>query len=131
QRVGDSRLCLYREDSTHSIREHVREGDMLPIDKGSAGHILLHFGAGADEKQRRKVFARLPIATFGERDAGAASISAPIFGAGDVLLGALSISGPRSRLTRERIRELCESLVTAARELSEKLGGGACWRDKA
>src|SRR5690606_35064912 len=38
------RLCLMRLDSRHSTLDRVRAGDLLPIDRGAAGRILLAFG---------------------------------------------------------------------------------------
>ncbi|HEX3637780.1 MAG TPA: helix-turn-helix domain-containing protein, partial [Paraburkholderia sp.] len=38
------RVCLHRVDSTHAVRFHVREGDVLPLESGSGGHALLAFG---------------------------------------------------------------------------------------
>ena len=37
QAQGDSwaRLCLYRVDSPHVVRDHVRAGDLLPADRGA------------------------------------------------------------------------------------------------
>ncbi|MFM0010121.1 hypothetical protein PQR46_36265 [Paraburkholderia sediminicola] len=38
------RVCLHRVDSTHAVRFHVREGDVLPLESGSGGLALLAFG---------------------------------------------------------------------------------------
>jgi DNA-binding IclR family transcriptional regulator len=38
------RVCLHRVDSTHAVRFHVREGDVLPLESGSGGRALLAFG---------------------------------------------------------------------------------------
>src|SRR3546814_10022101 len=40
-RDQDMRICLFREDSAHTIRDHVREGDRLILNQGAAGHVLL------------------------------------------------------------------------------------------
>jgi DNA-binding IclR family transcriptional regulator len=127
QRAGDHRLCLFREDSDHSIREHVREGDLLPIDRGSSGHVLVRFSQ--NETLRTGAFRALPIASFGERDPDTASASAPVFGPSGALLGALAVSGPRARLTRTRLEAAGPIVVATARQLSITLGGGNVWSE--
>jgi DNA-binding IclR family transcriptional regulator len=44
-RQGDARLCLYRVDSPHPIRDHIKAGDLLPLDRGTGARILMAFGA--------------------------------------------------------------------------------------
>ena len=36
---GDQRLCLYRVDSPQLLRDHVRAGDLLPLDRGAGGRV--------------------------------------------------------------------------------------------
>ena len=43
------RVCLHRVDSTHAVRFHVREGDVLPLESGSGGLALLAFGGKPGE----------------------------------------------------------------------------------
>jgi DNA-binding IclR family transcriptional regulator len=123
QRVGTRRQCLYREESQRTIRDHVMEGDLLPLDVGAAGHVLKAFGSGGRTRAGTGRPATLPMTSFGERDPEAAALAAPVFGP-DGLLGALTISGPRSRLTRQRVAEIGPTLLTEARNLSRILGGG-------
>ena len=42
-RQGRERLCLYRVDSPHPVRDHARAGDLLPLDKGAGGRVLVAF----------------------------------------------------------------------------------------
>jgi DNA-binding IclR family transcriptional regulator len=42
-RQGDARLCLYRVDSPHPVRDHVRSGEVLPLYRGSGGRVLVAF----------------------------------------------------------------------------------------
>ncbi|HEY8610649.1 MAG TPA: helix-turn-helix domain-containing protein, partial [Roseomonas sp.] len=44
-RSGEHRLCLYRVDSPHRLRLHVRQGDMLPMDNSAIAQVLRIFGA--------------------------------------------------------------------------------------
>lgn len=36
-RQGNQRLCLFRVDSPQPIRDHIRAGDLLPLDRGVGG----------------------------------------------------------------------------------------------
>lgn len=42
---ADARLCLYRVDSPQPIRDHIKAGDVLPLDRGTGGRTLVAFGA--------------------------------------------------------------------------------------
>src|SRR5690606_35812248 len=46
---GNQRLCLYRVDSPHPIRDHIKAGDVLPLDRGSGGKVLMAFAARRSE----------------------------------------------------------------------------------
>jgi DNA-binding IclR family transcriptional regulator len=123
-RDGDLRICLLRVDSQHSVREHVTEGDVLPLDRGSGGRVLLAFsGATGDayENIRRNYYC----ASFGERDPDTSGISAPVFGAGQQLLGALTVAGPTSRVGRAFAERIRPSLLAVAARASHALGGDA------
>jgi DNA-binding IclR family transcriptional regulator len=43
-RQGDLRRCLYRVDSPHLLRDQTREGDLLPLDRGSGGRLHRRHG---------------------------------------------------------------------------------------
>jgi IclR family acetate operon transcriptional repressor len=57
-----------------------------------------------------------------ELEIGLAAIAAPVHGAGGEVVAALSISGPTTRLTDERIAELKPVLIDEAANLSRRLG---------
>jgi IclR family transcriptional regulator, acetate operon repressor len=57
-----------------------------------------------------------------ELETGLAAIAAPVRGAGGDVVAALSISGPTTRLTTDRIAELKPILIDEARALSHRLG---------
>ncbi|HEY3725741.1 MAG TPA: IclR family transcriptional regulator [Solirubrobacteraceae bacterium] len=67
---------------------------------------------------RREDFA----AAVDELESGLAAIAAPVRGAGGEVVAALSISGPTTRMTTERIAELKPILIEEARVLSRRLG---------
>ncbi|MGD9943442.1 MAG: IclR family transcriptional regulator [Burkholderiaceae bacterium] len=117
------RVCLFRVDSPHSVRDHVRVGDLLPLDRGAAGHVLMGSDpAHSSDTSRPKSPL---IVTFGEGSPDSAGIAAPIYAAGRSLRGAISLSGPISRFTPEAVSRMSPRVVSAAIELSERLGGDA------
>jgi DNA-binding IclR family transcriptional regulator len=122
RRQGDKQQCLYREETRRAVRDHMMEGDMLPLDVDAGGHVLSVFSdpsLTADERARR--YGELPFTSFGENDPETAAVAAPVFGY-DSLAGALLISGPRTRLTRERAAEMGPMIVEKAEALSRLLG---------
>lgn len=112
-RRGEQRLCLYRVDSPHLLRLHVRVGDALPIDNSAIAQVL------------RGTAAALPVVTMGATDPHTGSMAMPVFGAGDTLVGALAISAPVIRWSEEKVAAAKPLLMDAARGLSRRLGGSA------
>jgi hypothetical protein len=100
----------------------IHEGDVLSLRRGAAGHVLLKYSSGPT-----RPLCDLPIMSCGERDAETAALAVPIFGNGNALLGALSLSGPISRISTERAKAMAEPLRRAGKALSEELGGGTAW----
>jgi len=122
-RDGDVRVCLYRVESAQRLRDHVRQGEVLPLDRGAGGKVLLAFsgGQGADFDAIRE---RGVYTAFGERDPHLGGISAPVFGVRGRLVGALTISFPLSRLDREAATRLEPVVVAHAAQITARLGGG-------
>jgi DNA-binding IclR family transcriptional regulator len=123
-RQKDLRVCLHRVDSTHAIRDHVREGDVLPMDKGSGGRVLSAFDGGHGE-----LFERIRrdgyYLSVGERDADTAGISTPVLSAARPLAGVFTLAGPRSRVDEALMLRMRQPMLEAAIEASEQLGGDA------
>jgi DNA-binding IclR family transcriptional regulator len=119
-RQGTVRLCVSRVDSSYSIRDHVKVGDILPLDKGSGGHVLRAFDPSAKGKPKSFI-----MTSFRERDAQAAGMSAPVFGPGGTLRGAISISGPVARFGTAVLPKLSKAVLGAAADLTARLGGDA------
>lgn len=119
-RQGNERLCLYRVDSPNPVRDHIRAGDLLPLDRGAGGHVLLAFagkrGALYDEIRREGV-----AVLAGDRVPQLAGISAPCFDAENRLVGAVTLTMPTERLDPEHRHEV----VKAAGEISLGLGAPA------
>lgn len=115
---GDLRVCLYRADSNKGIRDHVRQGELLPLDKGAAGRILLDYNRSLDQMPTPNV-----LFSIGEREEEIAALAAPVF-TNDGLKGALAISGPATRFLEENVARWKLVLLDAAHSLSRTLGGG-------
>lgn len=105
-REGNQRRCVVSLESTHGLRWIVPEGAVLPLGIGSSGRLL----SGQASSQGW-------IASVGEREAGVASVSAPV-GTGDgVVVAALSVSGPIERLSRHPGKRFGPLVVAAAAEI--------------
>jgi DNA-binding IclR family transcriptional regulator len=88
-REGDGRRCVVSLQSAHGLRWIVPEGAVLPMHVGSAGRVLSgELGPGGW------------VESVEEREAGVASVSAPVVDAGGRMLAALSVSGPVERMSR-------------------------------
>jgi DNA-binding IclR family transcriptional regulator len=117
-RQGDHRVCLYRVDSPQPVRDHVKVGDVMPLASGAGGRVLLAFGGatGAPYAEIR----RAGVAVLaGDRVPELAGISSPVFDAGGVLVGAVTLTMPRERLQPAQVPHVLQ----AAREITAKLGG--------
>lgn len=121
-RQGDVRVCLHRVDSPQAIRDHVQEGDHLPLDRGAAGRVLLAFG-GASGAIYARARRDLIAASFGERNPETAAIACPVFRVGQELVGALSLSGPIYRFQPAATKRMSVMLMRSAADLTAALGG--------
>jgi DNA-binding IclR family transcriptional regulator len=135
-RDGDRRICIDTAESDSELRTIVEIGASLPLTKGSAGTVFLAWAGDADRARllgtaddpprlerrlattRRRGWAE----SVAERAPGVASVSAPIFGRDGVLLAAVSVSGPASRLGNLRAKRYAPAVVEAAREIQAALG---------
>jgi DNA-binding IclR family transcriptional regulator len=128
-RDGDRRICVDAVESHRELRTIVDVGASLPLTKGSAGKVFL---AWEPLLQSEPIDDRLAqqIATtrrrgwadsVGERAAGVASVSAPIFGPTGELLAAISVSGPASRLAALRAKTYAPAVIDAAGEVGATL----------
>ena len=107
-RRGDERVCVAALESPHSLRTIVREGERLPMTRGSAAKVLRGDGEGWAE-------------SIEEREKGVASVSAPVVHHGRVF-AAVSVSGPIERTTRTPGRKYGKSVLAAARQVEQAMG---------
>jgi len=117
---GSMRTCVARVEKASLVRQHIRVGEYLPLDRGASGHVLLAFsgapGAFYDTIRRRGYYV-----SVGERDRVRSSISTPVFGTGRHLYGALCISGMAEELGRAALLAHRDVLLAAAGKLSRAL----------
>lgn len=119
---GATRVVLLRVEPKRSVRVSIHEGDRFPINAGASGKVLRAFGSATDaslDTIRTQYWA----ASFGERDPDTAAISAPVFGAGNVFTGALTLSGPADRFNEEQIRRVRATVLSKAAQATAALGG--------
>jgi DNA-binding IclR family transcriptional regulator len=120
---GQSRLCLYRVDSPHPVRDHIKAGDVLPADKGTGARVLQAFSASpvAGSPKDRKLFAEIRARGYysanGDRLADVAGISAPVFRADGTLAAALTLTMPSHRYDEKHVAHV----LASARALSGKV----------
>ena len=122
--AGNVRTCLYRIESKHPIRYHVREGDVLPLNAGSGGRVLAAFSGEAGEPYET-IRRNYHFVSLGDRDPDTAGLSAPVFGPSAALVGAITLAGPRMRISEGFIGQMKRPLLTAAARATRAFGGDA------
>ena len=110
-REGNQRRCVVSLQSPHALRWIVPEGVLFPLDVGSAGRVL----QGEPTTQGW-------IASVEEREAGVASVSAPVHDSGGDIVAAVSVSGPIDRLTRRPGQKFGAEVVAAATKIAQAVG---------
>lgn len=125
-REGDRRVCVLSVERATGLKTTVALGAILPLERGSAGKVLLAWGkdgsAGIEAEELGGIRGRGWAESVAEREEGVASVSAPVFGPGGVLSAAVCASGPISRLGERPGERLAEKVVAAAREIERALG---------
>ena len=132
RRQGDVRVCVAAAERPSGLRDTVPVGSQLTMLAGSAAQVLLAWDE-PDRIQRGLIgasFSALSLASVrrqgwaqsvGEREAGVASVSAPVRTPNNKVIAAVSVSGPIERLTRTPGRMHAAAVTAAAERLSEVL----------
>jgi DNA-binding IclR family transcriptional regulator len=116
-RQGEQRLCLYRVDSPQVLRDHVRAGDVLPLDRGAGGRVLMAF-SGAKGQVYEQVRQDGYILAIGDRVPGLVGVSAPVCRGGSELVGALTLTVPESRFKAAFVEALRASAAALCAQLA-------------
>ncbi|HEV7523546.1 MAG TPA: IclR family transcriptional regulator [Acidimicrobiia bacterium] len=127
-REGNQRVCVAVYERPSGLRDTVPLGAVLPLERGSGGKVLLAWAADAaefavDRTELAAVRKRGWAASVGEREAGVASVSAPVFDGTGSVVAAVSVSGPIDRLGQHPGRRLGGAVRGAAGDLTTALGG--------
>lgn len=129
RRQGNSRVCVAASDAPQGLRDTVPVGSRLTLDAGSAAQVFVAWTSNPDLSHARfddrtlfTVRRRGWAESTGEREAGVASVSAPLL-VDESLLAVVSISGPLARLGRTPGRTHAATVVAAAAEIAGTLTG--------
>ncbi|MBS5749429.1 MAG: IclR family transcriptional regulator [Actinotignum schaalii] len=132
RRQGDQRICVANAERTMGLRDSIPVGASLSMKAGSAAQVLLAWeepdqlhrglqGASFTATNLSAVRRRGWAQSVGEREAGVASISAPVRGPSGRVIAAVSISGPLERMGRQPGRVHSAAVVAAAGRLTDVL----------
>lgn len=143
-RDGAYRTVVALAESRHPVVRLFVIGMVMPLHAGSAGKVFLAFDPTARKdavahglsrytprtvididlltEQLEQVRTDGYAASFEERDLGAASISAPVFGLTGEIVAAIGIGAPTQRLTPADVPELAPIVTEAAARASDRLG---------
>ena len=133
RRDGAERVCVAAAERAHGLRTTVPVGSRLPLTAGSGAQVLCAWSdpsslrevlAGAEFTDRTlaEVRRRGWAQSIAQREAGVASVSAPVLTADGGLVAAISISGPIERLGRTPGLRFAPVLIAGARRIALALG---------
>lgn len=133
RRDGAERVCVAAAERAHGLRTTVPVASRLPLSAGSGAQVLCAWSdpssladvlaeAEFTERTLAEVRKRGWAQSVAQREAGVASVSAPVLTSDGGLLAAISISGPIERLGRSPGQRFAPVLVAGARRISLALG---------
>lgn len=151
-RVPGGRVYLDQVESTREIKMTVELGRRFPLHAGSSGTCMLAFLPEADReallagdlppltartvtdplalRARLAEIRRVGTArSAGERQQGAGSVAAPVFGVDGAVVGAISVCGPLDRFDDDAHARFAPLVSAAADEVSRGLGWSGERRD--
>lgn len=132
RRQGDHRVCVAAAERQSGLRDSIPVGSQLTMLAGSAAQVLLAWeepdrlnrglqGAAFDATTLASIRRRGWAQSVGEREAGVASVSAPVRSPNGKVVAAVSVSGPLERMTRQPSRMHAPAVIAAAERLTESL----------
>ncbi|MGA2820548.1 MAG: IclR family transcriptional regulator [Anaerolineales bacterium] len=143
---GNEVVYIDKVDSRQAIQMYSYIGARLPMHSTALGKsILAHLGAEQTESLISATLSRRTPHTITtaealrrelelvkaqgfavddeENEVGVSCVGAPIFDYTQRVIGAVSVSGPTNRMTRERAAQLGPVVKTAAAHISRRVGG--------
>lgn len=132
RREGTTRVCIAALEPPAGLRDTVPVGARLPMTAGSAAKVLLAYSdpgtqqavladAVFTERALAEVRRRGWAQSVAEREAGVASVSAPVRDGGGAVIAAVSVSGPIDRLGRAPGARWADDLLAASAALTARL----------
>lgn len=126
-RDDDRRVCVATAERRTGLRDTVPVGAALSLCAGSGARVLVAWSPdgdcfGFDPSELAAVRLRGWATTVGEREAGVASVSAPVRSPNGEVVAAIGVSGPADRFEGASARRLAGPVVDAARKLGARLG---------
>lgn len=136
-RDGSERIRIQAVQSNHPVRRVAPVGVRLPLYAGASSKVLVAYVDSVVQEsimnspqwtssmdmelyrsQLQDTLEKGYATSFEERETGVAAISSPIFDRAGVLAAALSVSGPASRLTLDKMEQYAPVMIEAARVMS-------------
>jgi DNA-binding IclR family transcriptional regulator len=128
RRDGTERVCVAAAERATGLRTTVPVGSHLPLTAGSGAQVLCAWsepasladvlpGAEFTERTLAEVRRRGWAQSVAQREAGVASVSAPVLAGDGALVAAISISGPIERLGRNPGQRCAPVLLAGARRI--------------
>ena len=125
-RDGSSRVCIAAFDRPTGLRDTVPVGAVLSLQAGSGAKALLAWSEeslkGATNAELALVRRRGWAESVAEREAGVASVSAPVFDGPGVVVASLGVSGPIDRFGASPGKRFGSAVRKAARSLESAAG---------
>jgi len=118
-RQQDKRLCLYTVESPESVKATVKAGSLFAIDQASSSQVLRFFSIPGNAGRSG---GRYVCISSGINNAHSSSMSVPVFGADNKLIGAMTIFGLSLRFDPSASAALRGKLLALAQVLSTRLG---------
>lgn len=126
RRDGSERVCVAAAERTTGLRTTVPVGSRLPLTAGSGAQVLCAWDPSLAASFPPRVLAEVRrrgwAQSVAQREAGVASVSAPVRSADGNVIAAISISGPIERLGRTPGQRFAPVLVAGARRIATVLG---------
>lgn len=132
RREGSSRVCVASLEPPVGLRDTVPVGTRLPMTAGSGAKVLLAYSDNATqqsvlatakftERTLAEVRKRGWAQSAAEREAGVASVSAPVRDGRGAVIAAISVSGPIDRMGRRPGARWAADLLAASEALTRRL----------
>lgn len=131
-----NRICIAELVSRQPIRSATGVGQSFALPAGAAGKVLVAWSperlkmvkaASKEplhglEAELKEIAAQGYAMSFGQTIAGASGLAFPIIAAGEAVIAAVNITGPRERWTRERMEAVLPDLRNEVDQINLQLG---------